>query len=1590
MKRSIKRMMRSVAIASVLSMLICLIPQGAINPFPEANAEASASAGEPGIVREIVGKRTENSKTFLREDGSYLELVSFAPVHYQDEKQEWQDIDNTLSEQTENGQTVIANQAAGYRVEFPTGLSAESTVTMKKDEHALSFRLLEAKGRVKNQLKNPKSARVRKTDSPGELLEFEKKSTAVVYPNVQDGTTIRYDVLSNQLKESIILTKKPGKAVSYTYEVTAEGMLAQLHEDGSVDFVSEDTEESVFHMPAPFMSDSASIPVCSDAVEVALESSGRGIYRLTYTPDPDWLSDADRAYPVTIDPTMEEQSVAALDGTYTPEQMPNYNYYPSMGTWMSADMGNLGRIDTYIKFMGLSRIPENILLNKATLNLYCTDKKTRNYVKVQELTSSVDLATVTYNTKPSVSSVIEDYVPIQTGWNALDVTHSLGRWWSGETVHGFMVQAVGTKDPVYFVSRDATGDNAAYRPYLALTYQPMIGYDETVDHHTVDMGRAGTASIDDVRGFLTVRRDDLSIDGNRMPVEYGMDYLGLVETWSRRYSHTLYRSPSYWGYELRTDDYHFVAFELGTDNANGSRENYGWVRYPDRDGLGYDLLLNDNSSIGPRVKTPDGTTLCFNWNQVQVNANIARILPTEQDESSAIVINSTSITDGAGRVYQLPATTGATRTLIYKANGTAALRTVTYTYQGDHLTSVQYPDGKSVSYTYDSEDRLKSVTDVDGRSWTFTYVSASSYRVKTVTSKASDGTVGDTLSIRYALGVTTFTDQNGRMEIKQYDANGKTTGIRDENGNAVYMSYDDKQKNKLMGSSDIQKTVINLLPNPGAEVANGSLYDWAANAALGSGVNSSITNLARSGKYAFSMTRLQGATSTNFWLQTTKTLSEGGSYTLSGYMATSGVLGGDGAGFLVEVYKNGSLQSTRYVQAPDGSSSASADPWQRLTCTFTAEAGSSVKISVGFQGGSGSIRFDDMQLEKGDSASGFNLVMNSDATFGDTSAYRPWTYDNGCSVTGLAQKNMDIPHASKTAFYMQGASTADRTISQLIRLCGKAGDSFTVGGWAKADALPVTDSNGRTFEIQVVAPKSDGTMEVLGEAKFSSFIRDAQFAAAGFTLNRDVEEVYLRLRYDKQMNYAYFDAIQLFRGEFIPQTTQEEDADTHDEYDGKGRVIRSGDEGGTVMAYTYDDFGNPLTADTIRDGERIRDTYTYTASGNYTASHTDPLGNTTTYTYDENLGTLTSMTDPKGTVTTYTYDSLQRMLSASSGGTSISYTYDGDRLTGINAGTAYTFTYDKWGNQNAVKIGSNVLMSQSFDSQNRLKTMAYGGIGRTYEYADSAHPDLVTSIVANELGTHRLFAYDYNEDGVLISRIDDYSGITTKYRDDGTVEEYLTSTNAPLRTCRYDEDGNLVESIGSRSFTTRYLEDASQERNGIAFGSLRSEKRHDGFDRAKGVVFYNGDDPVYKQTFTYRDSMDFGTSQVLDTYKQQYAGGMRSYTYAYDGNGNITHISLDGTLQSRYTYDAQNQLIREDNAAAGETTVYAYDNAGNLTSKTSYPYTTEDTLGTAASSVSYGYGNTAWKDQLTSWNGQTITYSPIGNPIQYRDGFSFL
>ena len=61
-------------------------------------------------------------------------------------------------------------------------------------------------------------------------------------------------------------------------------------------------------------------------------------------------------------------------------------------------------------------------------------------------------------------------------------------------------------------------------------------------------------------------------------------------------------------------------------------------------------------------------------------------------------------------------------------------------------------------------------------------------------------------------------------------------------------------------------------------------------------------------------------------------------------------------------------------------------------------------------------------------------------------------------------------------------------------------------------------------------------------------------------------------------------------------------------------------------------------------------------------------------------------------------------------------------------------------------------------------------------------------------------------------------------------------------------------------------------------------------------------------------------------------------------------------------------------------TTYTYDARGNILSK--------QITGSSSATISYTYGDSTWPDLLTAYNGQTITYDTIGNPLTYR-GMTF-
>ena len=135
----------------------------------------------------------------------------------------------------------------------------------------------------------------------------------------------------------------------------------------------------------------------------------------------------------------------------------------------------------------------------------------------------------------------------------------------------------------------------------------------------------------------------------------------------------------------------------------------------------------------------------------------------------------------------------------------------------------------------------------------------------------------------------------------------------------------------------------------------------------------------------------------------------------------------------------------------------------------------------------------------------------------------------------------------------------------------------------------------------------------------------------------------------------------------------------------------------------------------------------------------------------------------------------------------------------------------------------------------------------------------------------------------------------------------------------------------------------------------------------------SGGKSVVKTAIGYNDPSSTTATGQVRTWKS----GSTTYTYAYDARGNITSVS-DGQSTTTYAYDSFDQLVRENNQAAGKTWTYAYDSGGNILSKTEYAYTT-GSLGAAVRTVNYGYGDASWSDLLTSIGGQSLTADEIGN-----------
>ena len=103
---------------------------------------------------------------------------------------------------------------------------------------------------------------------------------------------------------------------------------------------------------------------------------------------------------------------------------------------------------------------------------------------------------------------------------------------------------------------------------------------------------------------------------------------------------------------------------------------------------------------------------------------------------------------------------------------------------------------------------------------------------------------------------------------------------------------------------------------------------------------------------------------------------------------------------------------------------------------------------------------------------------------------------------------------------------------------------------------------------------------------------------------------------------------------------------------------------------------------------------------------------------------------------------------------------------------------------------------------------------------------------------------------------------------------------------------------------------------------------------------------IYLHTTIYHENPDSThVSTRVNGWKNETLGGdTRHFEYGYDSAVNIALLRMGGKTTT-YRYNALQQLVRENNQAAGKTWLYTYDAGGNILTKKEYAYTT-GTVGT--------------------------------------------
>ena len=479
------------------------------------------------VMYEETGLREDCSKHFRMSDGSSIAVQYDTVIHYRDQDGSWTDIDNTLRKNAAGGYTV---ENGNSLVAFPETLEDGLLYDLRNDKYHIVFRIGDRESGYSREAVAEINNRVNEKGMDFyDEIQPDKLDSELTFRNVYDGIDLQYHLHGFHIKESIII-HAPQDEYTYTFELHLDNLIPEMDkETGAVRLI--DGKDEKYIIPPPYMVDAQD--AYSEAVAYDLVEIGPGEYILSVKADPDWINSKERVFPVSIDPTLNNETEKAdgpITGTYVRSGSPS----AKQTSWSLLNIGKStlnseGTMYAYLNINSLPSIPKNCIITDARIHMYNTyfdtDGETAYSVRAYRVTSDKPssysscsdwIKNLTYYTKPGSALYSQDY-QIFTANNTYDYVSwdvvRLAQDW-------YVDRNRDANRSIALMAENFTGhavtrlyvSNVYHPAYFIVSYRNTVGLENYMSCQAQSIDRAGTLSVSDYTKQITLTHPDVTFD----------------------------------------------------------------------------------------------------------------------------------------------------------------------------------------------------------------------------------------------------------------------------------------------------------------------------------------------------------------------------------------------------------------------------------------------------------------------------------------------------------------------------------------------------------------------------------------------------------------------------------------------------------------------------------------------------------------------------------------------------------------------------------------------------------------------------------------------------------------------------------------------------------------------------------------------------------------------------------------------------------------------------------------------------------------------------------------------------------------------